>query len=145
MKSTTAVLFYEVSVKHTRNARMKICIQDPRSFLCLFTLCQAIGNQNNRLCQQDNDPKHTAKSTKKWLVENNSNILKWPSHSPSENLCRHLKIQIQLRAPTNILDLKTICEEDWIKIPTKICKWLIENCWKILVVVKGNNCYSTKY
>ena len=29
--------------------------------------------------QQDNDPKNTAKSTKKWLSENNVNVLLWPS------------------------------------------------------------------
>ena len=29
--------------------------------------------------QQDNDPKHAAKSMKKWLSENN--VLQWPSQS----------------------------------------------------------------
>ena len=48
--------------------------------------------------QQDNDPKHTANPTKKWLFENNVNVLQWPSQSPGlnpiENLWRFLKIQI---------------------------------------------------
>ena len=35
--------------------------------------------------QQDNDPKHTAKSTKKWSSENDVNILQWPSQSPNLN------------------------------------------------------------
>ena len=29
--------------------------------------------------QHDNDPKYKAKSTKKWLSENNVNVLQWPS------------------------------------------------------------------
>ena len=49
--------------------------------------------------RQDNDPEHTAKTTKKLLVENILNILKWPSQfsdlNPIENLWRYLKIQIQ--------------------------------------------------
>ena len=67
--------------------------------------------------QQDNDPKHTTKSTKKWLSENNVNILQWPSQSPDlnpiENLCQFLKIQIRKRALANINNLKTICQEEW--------------------------------
>ena len=99
--------------------------------------------------QQDNDPKHTAKSTKKWLSENNVNVMQWSSRSPNlnpiENLGQFLKIQIWKRAPANINNLKTICQEEWYKILTNYCKKLTENNRKRLVTVEMNKGYSTKY
>ncbi|KAK3537707.1 hypothetical protein QTP70_017821 [Hemibagrus guttatus] len=35
--------------------------------------------------QQDNDPKHTSKSTSEWLKKNKMKILEWPSQSPDLN------------------------------------------------------------
>ena len=99
--------------------------------------------------QQDNDPKHTAKSMKKWLSENNVNVLKWPSQSPDlnpiEKLGQFLKIQTRKRAPANINNLKTICQEEWYKIPINYCKKFIENYRKRLVAVEMNKGDSTKY
>ena len=84
--------------------------------------------------QRDNDPKLTAKSTKKWLTENDINVLQWPSQSPDlnpiGNLWRFLKIQIRKRVPANINNLKIQCQEEWYKIPTNYCKKLIENSRK---------------
>ena len=99
--------------------------------------------------QQGRDPKHTAKSTKKWLYENNVNVLPWPSQSSDlnqiGNLWRFSKIQIRKRATVNFNNLKTKCQEEWYKIPSNYCKKLIENDRKRLVAVEVNKGYSTKY
>ena len=36
--------------------------------------------------QQDNDPKHTAKTTQGWLRDKSLIVLEWPSQSPDLNL-----------------------------------------------------------
>uniref|UniRef100_A0AAZ3R2P6 Tc1-like transposase DDE domain-containing protein n=1 Tax=Oncorhynchus tshawytscha TaxID=74940 RepID=A0AAZ3R2P6_ONCTS len=35
--------------------------------------------------QQNNDPKHTAKTTQEWLWNKSLNVLEWPSQSPDLN------------------------------------------------------------
>ena len=42
------------------------------------------------LFQQDNDPKHTAKTVKKYLANKNINVLPWPSQSPDLNPIENL-------------------------------------------------------
>ena len=115
----------------------------------LKSFVESLELTSDYIFQQDNDPKHTAKSTKKCLSENNVNVLQWPSQSPdlnpTENLWRFSKIQIWKRAPANINSLKTICQKEWYKIPTNYYKKLIENCRKRLVAVEVNKGDSTKY
>jgi hypothetical protein len=65
--------------------------------------------------QQDNDTKHTAKTTQEWIRVNSLNVLEWPSQSPDlnpiEHLCRDLKIAVQWHFPFNLTELERICRK----------------------------------
>ena len=47
----------------------------------LMSSVESLELPSDYIFQQDNDPMHTVKSTKKWLSENNVNVLQWPSQS----------------------------------------------------------------
>ncbi|KAK3554864.1 hypothetical protein QTP86_000902 [Hemibagrus guttatus] len=59
--------------------------------------------------QQDNDPKHTSKSTSEWLKKNKMKTLEWPSQSsdinPIEMLWHDLKKVVHARKPSNVAEL----------------------------------------
>ena len=40
--------------------------------------------------QQDNNPKHTAKTTQEWLLDKSLNVLEWPNQSANLNPIEHL-------------------------------------------------------
>ena len=64
----------------------------------LMASVESLELPSDYIFKQDNDPKHTAKSTK-WLSENNGNVLQWLSQSadlnPIGNLRQFFKIQIR--------------------------------------------------
>ena len=101
------------------------------------------------ILQQDNDPKHTSKSTKEWLKKKKCFVLEWPSQSPDLNpiemLWKDLKRSVHARKPTNIHELKQFCKEEWAKIPPSRCMGLINNCRKCLVEVIAAQGHHTSY
>ncbi|KAK3508739.1 hypothetical protein QTP70_004218 [Hemibagrus guttatus] len=66
--------------------------------------------------QQDNDPKHTSKSTSEWLKKNKMKTLEWPSQSPDLNpiemLWHDLKKVVHARKPSNVADLQQFCKDE---------------------------------
>ena len=79
--------------------------------------------------QQDNEPKHTAKTTQDWLRDNFVNVLEFPSQSPDLNPIRHLWrdliIAVHRLSPSNLMELERICREEWQKIPKSRCAKLV--------------------
>ena len=97
-----------------------------------------LGLDRNFVFQQDNDPKHTSKLTKKWFEDNDVSVLDWPSQSldlnPIENLWKMLKLRVHFRDPKNITELKKIYKEEWVETPGSDCKKLVsnmENVWML--------------
>ena len=99
--------------------------------------------------QQDNDPKHTAKTMQEWLRDNSVNVLEWPSQSPDlnpiEHLWRDLKMAVHRRSPSNLTELERICREEWQKIPKSRCAKLVASYPRRLKAVIAAKGASTKY
>ncbi len=89
--------------------------------------------------QQDNDPKHTSKSTSEWLKKNKMKTLEWPSQSPDLNpiemLWHDLKKAVHARKPSNVAELQQFCQDEWAKIPPQHCNRLIASYRKRLIAV----------
>ncbi len=89
--------------------------------------------------QQDNDLKHTSKSTSEWLNKNKNKVLEWPSQSPDLNLIEmlwhDLKQSIHAWKPSNVTELKQIYKEEWDKIPLQRCERLISSYNKCFISV----------
>ncbi|KAG2465303.1 TCB1 transposase, partial [Polypterus senegalus] len=99
--------------------------------------------------QHDNDPKHTANISKEWLQDNSVNVLEWPSQSPDlnpiEHLCRDLKMAVHRRFPSNLMEIKRCCKEEWAKLAKDRCAKIVASYSKRLATVIAAKGASTKY
>ncbi|KAL7855533.1 hypothetical protein AOLI_G00191370 [Acnodon oligacanthus] len=99
--------------------------------------------------QQDNDPKHKARTTMEWFKTKHIHVLEWPSQSPDlnpiENLWQDLKTAVRKRSPSNLTELELFCKDEWAKISVTRCAKLVETYPKRLAAVIAAKGGSTKY
>ncbi|CAG8614945.1 31860_t:CDS:1 [Racocetra persica] len=93
--------------------------------------------------QQDNDPKHTSKFAKAFLLENVSELMNWPSNSsdlnPIENLWCIVKNNVEKCMPYNLQELERYIKEECNKISNSVLVSLVESIRQRCELVIENN------
>lgn len=99
--------------------------------------------------QQDNDPKHCAKSVKAWMEEVNLPLLEWPSQSPDlnpiEQLWQEVDGEVKRRAPKSLDQLEEVLKQAWSQIPEGKCQRLVESMPRRIQAVIKSKGYPTRY
>ena len=103
----------------------------------------------NWIFQHDNDPKHTSKLVKEWLLYRTPKTLDHPPQSPDlnpiEHLWEHLDRQIRKRTISSKTDLKKAITEEWYKITSDVTKKPVESMPRRLNAVLKAKGKQTKY
>jgi transposase len=101
--------------------------------------------------QHDNDPKHTAKSVKEWIQNQEFKTMVWPAQSPDLNPIENLWSQLKRRLnkydspPKGINELWERIQETWNNIQPETCLNLINSMpARISSVIKSKGRW-TKY
>lgn len=108
-------------------------------------------NRRNVVFQQDNDPKHTAGITKKWIADQNITVLDWPPQSPDLNPIEHLwgilkRHVTELPGESSNFDhLWERTQEAWNNISSTTCQTLVDSMPRRIQAVIDQKGGYTKY
>ena len=103
------------------------------------------------LFQYDNDSKHTCKRVKKWIENQELEILDWPAQSPDLNPIEHLWFHLKTKfreyeeAAGRVEKLWRRAEIEWEKFPKEKCQKLIESMSRRVAAVLRAKRRYTKY
>ena len=108
-------------------------------------------NLSEVILMQDNATCHTSKETKKWLSDNNIDVLPWPKNSPDLNIIENVWAYLKKRISCTLIRFKNLdqlwnfIEDEWYKIPDEYIKKLyFSMCKRIKTVIELKG-HVTKY